>query len=158
MFICIKETESAQRAYNFEDWPKGLSVVPNYQTEGAAGCDLVSTERLVVFPGESKTIPTGIAIALPVGLEAQVRGRSGLWFKHHVSAFLGTIDSDYRGEIAASLTNHGKEPFFVYPGDRIAQMVIAPVYQPEWELVEALPESGRGEAGFGSTGVRNENN
>ncbi len=108
-----------------------------------------------IRPGEWRLIPVGIAIALPAGYEAQVRPRSGLAAKKGISCVNtpGTVDADYRGEIRCNLINHGTENFVVNRGDRIAQMIIAPVIQAVWELAEELDETVRGTGGFGSTGV-----
>lgn len=130
--------------------------LPTYQTEGSAGVDLYANlpEPITLQPGERARIPTGIRIALPPGYEAQIRPRSGLALQHGIGMVNspGTIDSDYRGEIAVILINWGQEPFTIRRGDRIAQMVIAPVARVEWEVVESLPPSVRGEGGFGHTG------
>jgi len=106
-------------------------------------------------PGERALIPTGIAIALPPGYEAQVRPRSGLALKHGVTVLNspGTIDADYRGEVQVLLINHGAQPFVIRRGDRIAQMIVAPVTQIVWNLVERLDETERGSGGYGSTGI-----
>ncbi len=129
---------------------------PAYMTAQAAGMDLFAAveQEQVLPPGGRVRIPTGIFIALPSGVEAQIRPRSGLAFKHGIGLVNGpgTIDADYRGEIGILLINHGPEPFPVRRGDRIAQMVIAPVLQAEWETVEQLPESERSSGGFGHTG------
>lgn len=130
--------------------------LPSYMTGGSAGMDLYANIKAELFlaPGEIKAIPTGISIALPQGYEAQLRPRSGLALKFGISMVNtpGTIDSDYRGEIAAIMINHGKEPFAIKRGDRIAQMVINKVEIPEIIELELLPESNRGSGGFGSTG------
>jgi len=111
---------------------------------------------LTLAPGARALIPTGIAIALPPGVEAQVRARSGLALRHGIGVLNapGTIDADYRGEIGVILVNHGEAPFVVERGARIAQLVIARHETIAWEEVERLPESGRGARGFGSTGAR----
>ncbi|OYT69746.1 MAG: deoxyuridine 5'-triphosphate nucleotidohydrolase [Armatimonadetes bacterium JP3_11] len=130
--------------------------LPSYQTDGSAGVDLYAAvkEPLTLQPGERALVPTGIRIALPPGYEAQVRPRSGLALRHGIGMVNapGTIDSDYRGEVQVILINLGQEPFTVRRGERIAQMVIAPVMRVEWERVDALPASERGEGGFGHTG------
>lgn len=134
--------------------------LPGYETEQAAGMDLraaVAEDAPVTLrPGDRAAIPTGLAIALPAGFEAQVRPRSGLAFKNGVTVLNspGTIDADYRGEIKAILINHGAEAVTVRRGDRIAQLVVAPVIQARWDEVEALDETTRGTGGFGSTGGR----
>jgi len=130
--------------------------LPDYQTAGSAGMDLLAAidAPVELQPGEHRLIPTGIAVALPPGFEAQIRPRSGLALRHGISVVNspGTIDADYRGEIGIILINHGHEPFVVRRGDRIAQMVIAPVMRAVWQPVDSLPRSDRGAGGFGSTG------
>ena len=138
--------------------PHGAGLpLPDYRSEAAAGLDLLAAVEDVVelAPGAWAPIPTGLAVALPAGFEAQVRPRSGLAAEHGVTVLNspGTIDADYRGEVRVVLVNHGRAPFAVSRGMRIAQMVIAPVSRAQWRPVEALPESARGEGGFGSTGV-----
>jgi dUTP pyrophosphatase len=138
--------------------PHGADMdLPSYATENAAGLDLMAalTEPVTIAPGQRAMIPTGIAIALPVGFEAQVRPRSGLAAKHGVTILNspGTIDADYRGEIKAILINLGDAAFVVEPNARIAQLIVAPVTQIRWEIAESLPETVRGEGGFGSTGL-----
>ncbi|HLO42348.1 MAG TPA: dUTP diphosphatase [Phycisphaerales bacterium] len=131
--------------------------VPAYQTSQAAGMDLsacVPDGPVVVLPGEIKGIPCGFAMAIPVGFEAQIRPRSGLAIKHGISMpnTPGTIDSDYRGQVIVPIINHGREPFTVTDGMRIAQMVIAPVIRAQVVEVDELDETARGSGGFGSTG------
>jgi dUTP pyrophosphatase len=130
--------------------------LPSYRTSGSAGVDLYAavSEPVVLMPGERKLIPTGIHIALPPGYEAQVRPRSGLALQYGIGMVNspGTIDSDYRGEIAVILINWGSEPFTIQRGDRIAQLIVAPVAHIEWDETDSLPESERGEGGFGHTG------
>ncbi|GBR72990.1 deoxyuridine 5'-triphosphate nucleotidohydrolase [Candidatus Termititenax aidoneus] len=127
-----------------------------YMTEQAAGLDIYAavTEPVVLTAGETKLIPTGFQMALPAGYEAQVRPRSGLALKKNIGVLNspGTIDADYRGEVGVILTNFGREPFTVRRGERIAQMVIAPVARAELKFVSELPDSARGSGGFGSTG------
>ncbi len=134
---------------------EGLPL-PSYETEHAAGMDLRAaiSESVVLAPRERRLLPTGIRIALPPGTEAQVRPRSGLAAKHGISMVNtpGTIDADYRGEIMVLLINHGSEPFTINRGDRIAQMIIAPVVRAELRKVDALDETSRGSGGFGHTG------
>jgi dUTP pyrophosphatase len=132
------------------------SSLPRYATDGAAGMDLCSVESFVLLPMERRSVGTGLRIALPPGFEAQVRPRSGLAIRHGLTMVNapGTVDSDYRGEIRVLLLNLGSEPVSIEAGDRIAQLVVAPVVRVRWDLVEGLPESGRAESGFGSTGVR----
>jgi dUTP pyrophosphatase len=132
--------------------------LPGYATEGSAGMDLVAAVAtpLTLAPGERALIPTGIAIALPAGYEAQVRPRSGLALKSGVTTLNtpGTIDWDYRGEVGVILINHGQESFTVRRGDRIAQLVAAPVSRVRWEEREGLDATARGAGGFGSSGVK----
>jgi dUTP pyrophosphatase len=132
----------------------GGEALPLYATRGAAGADLKSAAALTIPPGEYALIPTGVRLAIPQGMEAQVRPRSGLALKHGVTVLNapGTIDADYRGEIKVMLINHGNAPFSVSPGDRIAQLVFARAVHAEIFRVEELPESQRGTGGFGSTG------
>ena len=137
---------------------QGLQL-PAYETAQSAGMDLraaVAEDAAVTIPpGEWRLIPVGIAIALPQGYEAQVRPRSGLAARHGISCVNtpGTIDADYRGEIHDNLINPGQADFNIKRGDRIAQMIIAPVIQAAWEVAEELDETARGTGGFGSTGV-----
>ena len=128
--------------------------LPEYATPASAGVDLRASEARVIPPGGRALVPTGLRIALPEGYEAQVRPRSGLALKHDVTLpnSPGTIDADYRGEIGVILMNLGQEPFVVEPGDRIAQMVVAPVARVAWSEAEVLDATERGEGGFGSTG------
>jgi dUTP pyrophosphatase len=128
--------------------------LPSYATAGAAGLDLRSAESLTIRSGNRALVATGLAIALPQNFEAQVRPRSGLAVKHGVTVLNspGTIDSDYRGEIKVPLINHGADDFQITRGDRIAQMVIAPVVQVQLYEVSTLDETARGAAGFGSSG------
>ena len=136
---------------------KGLAL-PAYQSAEAAGLDLLAAvpegTPLILAPGKHAMVPTGLAIALPRGFEAQVRPRSGLAAKHGVTVLNspGTIDADYRGEINVILINHGEAPFAIRRGERIAQMVIAPVVQAELVPVGSLSQTDRGSGGFGSTG------
>jgi len=135
---------------------EGLEL-PAYATLAAAGMDLAAavTEDLLLRPGQRVLVPTGIAIALPQGWEAQVRPRSGLALKHGITVLNspGTIDADYRGEIQVILGNYGEEAITIQRGMRIAQLVVAPVSQVTWQVVETLPETDRGDGGFGHTGV-----
>ena len=130
--------------------------LPAYETAGAAGMDLRAAHDHVLQPGSRTLMPTGFAIALPEGFEAQVRPRSGLAVKHGVTVLNspGTIDCDYRGEIKVPLINHGQTDFIVARGDRIAQMVIAAVARIEWLEASTLDETERGSNGFGSSGTR----
>jgi dUTP pyrophosphatase len=131
--------------------------LPAYATPDSAGMDLMAAvnESISLVPGERMMIPTGIAIALPSGFEAQIRPRSGLALKNGLTLLNapGTIDSDYRGEISVILVNHSQETFMVEHGMRIAQMVVAPVLQISWNAVFSLNDSERGAGGFGSTGT-----
>ena len=129
--------------------------LPSYATPGSAGMDLRSAEALALKPGARALVGTGIAIALPPNFEAQVRPRSGLAVKHGVTVLNspGTIDADYRGEIKVPLINHGTEEFLIARGDRIAQMVVAPVTMAELVEVDALGDTVRGAGGFGSSGT-----
>ena len=138
--------------------PHGRDLpLPAYESAFAAGMDLRAAVAadLVLIPGARALVPTGIAIALPQGYEAQVRPRSGLALRHGITGLNspGTIDADYRGEIQVLLVNHGTAPFTVARGMRIAQMIVAPVTRGRWREVEALPATERGDGGFGSTGV-----
>jgi len=134
---------------------EGLEL-PAYATSGSAGCDLRAAvgEPATILPGERALVPTGIAIAVPEGYEGQVRMRSGLALKQGLILpnAPGTIDSDYRGEIRVIVANIGREPVTISRGDRIAQLVLAPVARARLERVRELPESERGPGGFGSTG------
>jgi len=139
--------------------PHGAGLpLPSYATADAAGLDLLAAvaEPIELAPGARHLVPTGISIALPPGYEAQLRPRSGLALKHGVTLLNspGTIDADYRGEVGVILINLGEVPFRLQRGDRIAQLVIAPVARLAWRESEALPESARGAGGFGSTGRR----
>ena len=137
---------------------EGLPL-PAYETDGAAGLDMRAAipegETLTLRPGARDRIPTGFCIAVPRGFEAQARPRSGLAFKNGITCLNspGTIDSDYRGEVQIILINHGAEDFHIRRGDRIAQLVIAPVAHAAFEEVASLDETSRGAGGFGSTGV-----
>jgi dUTP pyrophosphatase len=136
---------------------EGLAL-PVYETVDAAGMDLRAAVEdsapVTLAPGHRAMIPTGLTIALPAGYEAQVRPRSGLAAKHGISCLNspGTIDADYRGEVKVILINHGQEPFVIKRGERIAQMVIAPVTRAELKVVAELDDTKRGAGGFGSTG------
>lgn len=137
--------------------PEGIGLeLPAYATAGAAGMDLRAAvaEDVTLAPGARALVSAGIRIALPEGYEAQVRPRSGLALRHGVTVANapGTIDADYRGTVAVILVNLGDEPFVVRRGERIAQLVVAPVVRAELEVVEELPDSARGEGGFGHTG------
>ena len=141
---------SIRRLPGTEDLP-----LHSYMTAQAAGMDLTAAvgEVATILPGERKLIPTGIAVAVPDGYEAEIRPRSGLALRHGVTLVNtpGTIDADYRGEIAVILINHGQAPFVVRRGDRIAQMVVHRVSRVRWELRGELPPTERGDGGFGHT-------
>ncbi len=130
--------------------------LPVYATPGSAGLDLFAAVNAttVLAPGGRMLVPTGLALALPPGTEAQIRPRSGLALRHGITCLNapGTIDSDYRGEVGVILINHGAEPFTITRGMRIAQLVVAQVTQLVWHEVEILPTTMRGDGGFGSTG------
>ena len=137
--------------------PEGEGLpIPAYMSEHAAGADLCAAirEEVTLLPGARALIPTGFAIALPPGYEAQVRPRSGLAIRSGVTCLNapGTIDADYRGQVQVVLANLGNEPIVIRRGDRIAQLVVAPVSQADFDPVERLPETRRGGGGFGSTG------
>ncbi|MEO7603248.1 MAG: dUTP diphosphatase [Sphingomicrobium sp.] len=127
---------------------------PSYATQGAAGMDVVAAEDVVLEPGARRAVATGFAVAIPPGFEIQVRPRSGLALKHGITCLNtpGTIDEDYRGEVKVILANLGNEPFAVKRGERIAQLVPAPVQKAAFAEVDELDETGRGAGGFGSTG------
>lgn len=137
---------------------KSPNELPAYESATAAGMDLRAflTEDLILGPGERLLVPTGIYLELPVGIEAQIRPRSGLAYKHGISILNspGTIDPDYRGELKVLLVNFSAEPFTIVTGDRIAQMVIARYEHIGWEAVEVLSETIRGEGGYGHTGKK----
>lgn len=132
------------------DWP-----LPEYATTGSAAVDLRNAgPSFALAPGERRLVPTGLAVALPEGTEAQVRPRSGLAVRRGIGLINspGTIDSDYRGEVRVPLINHDREPQEIEHGERIAQLVLARVIRIEWKAVQSLPETERGVGGFGSTG------
>jgi dUTP pyrophosphatase len=132
---------------------EGLPL-PCYASQGAAGLDIVAAESLSLAPGGRHAVATGFAIAIPEGYEVQVRPRSGLALRHGITCLNtpGTIDSDYRGEVKVILANLGAEPFDVVRGERVAQLVPAPVLRARFEEVESLEDTARGSGGFGSTG------
>ena len=132
---------------------EGLAL-PAYATNGAAGMDVLAAEDVTLAAGARHAVATGLSVAIPKGYEIQVRPRSGLALKHGISVpnTPGTIDSDYRGELKVILINHGAEVFRIARGDRIAQLVLAPVTQAQWQEVAELDETERGAGGFGSTG------
>lgn len=131
--------------------------IPEYETSGSAGVDICAhiTKPIVLKPMKRELVPTGLFIEIPLGYEAQIRARSGLAIKHGISLVngIGTIDSDYRGEIKIILINLGEEDFIINNGDRIAQMVFVKHEQAEFEIVETLDETERGSGGFGHTGI-----
>ena len=132
---------------------EGLDL-PAYATEGAAGMDVLSAEDVTIAPGGRHAVATGLAVAIPPGFEIQVRPRSGLALKHGITVpnTPGTIDSDYRGELKVILINHGADAFDIRRGDRVAQLVLAPVTRAAWLESEELDDTARGAGGFGSTG------
>ncbi len=135
--------------------PHGAGLpLPAYATQGAAGMDVVSAEDVVIAPSARYAVATGLALAIPAGFEIQVRPRSGLALKYGISVpnSPGTIDSDYRGELKVILINLGDQPFTIQRGDRVAQLVLAPVVQAIWQEVGELDDTVRGVGGFGSTG------
>lgn len=135
--------------------PNGQGLdLPAYATQGAAGMDVLSAEDVTIAAGARHAVASGLAVAIPHGYEIQVRPRSGLALKHGITVpnTPGTIDSDYRGELKVILINLGHEPFEIRRGDRVAQLVLAPVTRASWLAVEELDETARGEGGFGSTG------
>ncbi|WP_434404514.1 dUTP diphosphatase [Sphingobium sp. DN12] len=138
------------RLHNGEGLP-----VPAYATAHAAGMDVVSAEEIILNPGDRHPVATGFALAIPEGYEIQVRPRSGLALKHGITLpnAPGTIDADYRGELKVLLINHGADPFPIKRGDRIAQLVVAPVQLASFVEVDMLDDTVRGQGGFGSTGV-----
>lgn len=136
--------------------PNGAGLnMPSYESDGAAGMDIASAESIVIRAGRRAAIATGFALAIPTGYEIQVRPRSGLAFKNGIIVLNtpGTIDSDYRGEIKVILVNLGDEDFQINKGDRIAQIIAAPVQRAIMHEVERLDDTDRGQGGFGSTGV-----
>ena len=145
-----KVTVTIRRLPGNEDLP-----LPRYMTEHAAGLDVFAAvgQEVSIFPGQREMIPTGLAIALPEGYEAQIRPRSGIAWKHGVTLVNapGTIDADYRGEIGILLINHGDQPFVVRRGDRIAQMIVQRVCRVQWDVHPELNPTGRGDGGFGHT-------
>ena len=139
----------------FQRLPHGADLpLPAYATDGAAGLDVVAAETLTLAPGERAAVATGFAMAIPAGYEVQVRPRSGLALKYGITCLNtpGTIDSDYRGEVKVILINHGADPFAVRRGERIAQLVPAPVQRATIAEVSTLDGTDRGSGGFGSTG------
>ena len=144
--VVVRVTRVGQRGPPLE--------LPRYETEGSVGLDLRADEPVALAPGGRALVATGLSLELPPGYEGQVRPRSGLAVKHGVGLLNapGTIDSDYRGEVKVILVNLGQQPVRFERGERIAQLVVAPVTRATLEVVEALGETGRGAGGFGSTG------
>ena len=147
----------------WEDWADTALPLPSYETPGAAGADIRANLRpedrasgFTLDPMHRAIVPTGLRVEIPLGYEMQIRPRSGLAVKHGITLpnTPGTIDSDYRGPLGVALITLGAEPYTIQHGDRIAQMIIAPVVQVGFEVVEALSDTTRGEGGFGSTGKR----
>lgn len=132
--------------------------LPEYKTTGSAGADCYARieKEIILNENDTATVPLGFAVEIPEGYEMQIRPRSGLAKKNKMVAILGTIDSDYRGEVCAILINHSKNVFIIKPNDRIAQAVICPVIKAEWCLTDELSETERGENGFGSTGIKSD--
>jgi dUTP pyrophosphatase len=126
--------------------------LPSYASAGAAGLDVVAAESLVLAPGDRHAVATGFAVAIPEGYEMQVRSRSGLAVRHGITCLTGTVDSDYRGEVKVVLANLGDQPFEVARGERIAQLVPAPVVRAGFTETDRLDDTDRGGGGFGSTG------
>ena len=133
-------------------------ITPKYKTDGSSGVDLSAflENKVVIKPNSSELIPTGLQVAIPEELEIQIRPRSGLAAKESIGVLNspGTIDSDYRGELKIILFNHGNKDFIINNGDRIAQMVLVPILKMEFEEVDSLPDTVRGQGGFGSTGKK----
>ena len=133
-------------------------ITPKYKTDGSSGVDLSAflEKKVVIKPNSSELIPTGLQVAIPEELEIQIRPRSGLAAKESIGVLNspGTIDSDYRGELKIILFNHGNKDFIINNGDRIAQMVLVPILKIEFEEVDDLPDTIRGQGGFGSTGKK----
>lgn len=147
----------------WEDWADQAIPLPSYETHGAAGADIranlppdIRETGFLLRRMERRIVPTGIRVEIPFGFEVQIRPRSGLALKHGISLpnTPGTIDSDYRGPLGVLLINYGEEDFLIHHGDRIAQMIIAPVVQAGFDVVEMLSDTSRGHGGFGSTGRR----
>ena len=148
--IRIKIQVNEYRSFVLEPMKVNL---PEYKTKDSAGCDLTNNgDAVTLLPLDRAFIHTGVHISLPEGYEAQVRGRSGLNKTHGIVVPTGTIDADYRGEIGVVVYNLSREPFTIHPGDRIAQLVICPVIQADWQQVDQLDKTDRGDSGFGSTG------
>lgn len=145
----------------WEEWADTTQPLPRYETDGAAGADVranlppeIRADGLILQPMERRIVPTGFRMEFPHGFEVQIRPRSGLALKHGITLpnTPGTIDSDYRGPLGVLLVNLGAEPYLIHHGDRIAQMIVAPVVQAHFEVVDGLGDTARGQGGFGSTG------
>ena len=130
----------------------GTGMPPKRSSEHAAGADLFAMENIILAPGERQTISTGLSMAIPAGYVGLVWPRSGLALKHGIDTMAGVVDSDYRGEVKVLLINHGKQPFKIQKGDRIAQMLVQKVESANYRMMDVLPGTRRGEKGFGSTG------
>ena len=155
----MKDANGAPLTIELQILPEGQGLpLPSYMTEGAAGCDLYAAvaAETILPPGGRALIPAGFCIGLPLGVEAQIRPRSGLAMRHGVTCLNspGTIDADYRGPVCVILVNHGTEDFVVRRGDRIAQMVIARVERASFQVSDRLDATTRASGGFGSTGKR----
>ncbi|MGB3795187.1 MAG: dUTP diphosphatase [Alteraurantiacibacter sp.] len=151
----MTDTSGRPVPVNIKRLPHGQGLdLPAYATQGAAGMDVVAAEDLTLAPGARHAVATGFAVAIPQGFEIQVRPRSGLALKHGITVpnTPGTIDSDYRGELKIILINLSDNDFAIQRGDRIAQLILAPVTTAAWQVVETLDETARGSGGFGSTG------
>ena len=151
----LEKVAAATVAVRIKRLPHGHGLeLPAYATAGAAGMDVLAAEHVTLAPGTRHAVATGFAVAIPPGYEIQVRPRSGLALKHGISVpnTPGTIDSDYRGELKVILINHGPDAFTIARGDRVAQLVLAPVTLAAWDEVAELDETVRGTGGFGSTG------
>lgn len=147
----------------WEDWADRTLPLPSYETAGSAGADIRANLKpedretgFTLDPMHRAIVPTGIRVEIPQGFEMQIRPRSGLAVKHGITLpnTPGTIDSDYRGPLGVALVNLGSEPYTIHHGDRIAQMIVAPVVQVAFQVVDSLSDTARGEGGFGSTGKR----
>lgn len=128
------------------------SVLPSYATEGSSGLDLFCCEDILINPFQRVKIKTGISVSIPPGFEIQIRPRSGVSFKTRLTVFFGTVDWDYRGEIMVTVENSGPMAFQMNKGLKIAQAVLAPIFRIDWQVVESLDETKRGDGGYGSTG------
>ncbi len=144
-----------------EDWSDAGVPLPSYETDGAAGADIRANlpeadraQGFTLAPMERRIVPSGLRVEIPAGYEMQIRPRSGLALKHGITLpnTPGTIDSDYRGPLGVLLVNLGAEPYTIHHGDRVAQIIVAPVLQAKFEVSDGLSESARGAGGFGSTG------